>query len=352
MKIPKIIHQTWETTDIPPEFREYVASWKKFHPDWKYMLWTEEMRRGFIKKSFPWFLEHYDRYPKNMQRADAFRYFLLYEIGGLYVDLDFECLKSMDGLIGDSETCLLGLEPDLHCQIWKKEKIICNAWMASPPKHEFFKEVFQNLIKYADLDVLNSTGPFMLTKMYDSSQCNNIQLFSSKVLYPLTSLDLHNLQLGLTTKIIEKNLANAYAVHYFASTRSPAPADKYFTIGTKNLKPIFITLGLPISEYLRIFPKIGSGEADLHLLNSAQHWLEKVHSINRAKRIYLDPGFSRLWAELWFTVCFQSHHLGIISWKLFWQSPLSRTNRISLRQKLKFAFLSLTKSSKKSFRTD
>ena len=39
--------------------------------------------------------EIYDNYDVNIKRVDAVRYFYLYHFGGLYVDLDFECIKNI-----------------------------------------------------------------------------------------------------------------------------------------------------------------------------------------------------------------------------------------------------------------
>lgn len=47
--------------------------------------------RDFIAKEYPWFLETFDNYPHNIQRADAIRYFVLAHYGGTYIDLDDVC---------------------------------------------------------------------------------------------------------------------------------------------------------------------------------------------------------------------------------------------------------------------
>jgi len=39
-------------------------------------------------KEYPWFLETFDSYPYNIERADVIRYFALYHFGGIYLDLD------------------------------------------------------------------------------------------------------------------------------------------------------------------------------------------------------------------------------------------------------------------------
>jgi len=38
-----------------------------------------------IATKFPWFLDTYKSYPYGIQRADALRYFVLYEYGGVYI---------------------------------------------------------------------------------------------------------------------------------------------------------------------------------------------------------------------------------------------------------------------------
>src|SRR5947209_7161400 len=99
MAIPRIIHQTWKDEQIPVAFRDMVATWKQHHPQWEYRLWTDTANREFIQSHYPEFLTFYDLYPSHIQRVDAFRYLLLYTFGGVYVDLDFECLLPLEELL-------------------------------------------------------------------------------------------------------------------------------------------------------------------------------------------------------------------------------------------------------------
>jgi mannosyltransferase OCH1-like enzyme len=100
MTIPKIIHQTWKDENIPAIWEEGPKSIKRLNPDWSYILWTDKMCRNLIEDHYTWFLDIYDNYPNNIQRADAWRYFALYHIGGVYLDLDFEAVKPFDELFG------------------------------------------------------------------------------------------------------------------------------------------------------------------------------------------------------------------------------------------------------------
>lgn len=174
MPIPFILHQTWKTSEIPLEFRDYVASWKVRHPHWEYMLWTDEDNRALIEEHYSWFLPHYDSLPTKIQKVDAVRYFILHRFGGLYVDLDFECLRNFDELMQNFE-CFMGEEPKSHAlKVYNRNpaahggsSVICNALMASTVEHPLWPLVWSEMMirlsnpKYFK-DVLHTTGPAML----------------------------------------------------------------------------------------------------------------------------------------------------------------------------------------------
>jgi mannosyltransferase OCH1-like enzyme len=157
--IPRLIHQTAKTRDIPRKWREYQAKVQQLHPDWSYRLWTDEDNLAFVRTEFPEFLHTFQRLPKNIMRADVIRYLLLYKLGGLYLDLDYEMLKPFDLL---EHEVVLPWERDGAC--------VSNAFMAAAPGNRFFKMVIDDLAANPPLnagvaEVENSTGPKYLTKM-------------------------------------------------------------------------------------------------------------------------------------------------------------------------------------------
>ncbi len=88
----RIIHQQWRDEKIPVMFEKWRSKFFSIFPNHRYILWTDETQRDLIQTKFPWFLDTYDGYEFGIQRADASRYFILYEYGGLYADLDYEPL--------------------------------------------------------------------------------------------------------------------------------------------------------------------------------------------------------------------------------------------------------------------
>ena len=124
-------------------------------------------------------------------RVDAVRYFILHHHGGVYIDLDFECLQPMDKLLKDKEL-LLGIGPDAHLKnkaAIKRNfnKIIVNAWMASIPAHPFWPFLLWILTTNSHLKfTLDATGPYLLTravKLYKGE--NHISFVPPDILYPI-----------------------------------------------------------------------------------------------------------------------------------------------------------------------
>ncbi|KAJ6126325.1 hypothetical protein N7523_001937 [Penicillium sp. IBT 18751x] len=94
-RIPRILHQTAATNIVPDKWVESQASCKEAYGDFEYKLWTDESTRTFLSVHYPWFVDIWDNYAFPIQRADSLRYFVLYHYGGIYLDMDTWCNKSI-----------------------------------------------------------------------------------------------------------------------------------------------------------------------------------------------------------------------------------------------------------------
>jgi glycosyltransferase involved in cell wall biosynthesis len=192
-KIPALIHQTWKDSDVPPQWEAWADSWRRRHPGWGYRLWTDADNRAFLQEHYPWFLPVYDGYPEAIMRADAIRYFLLDHFGGLYVDMDFECLRPVDDIL-DGRELVLGCEPEAHTRLLLARqrgfaRIVGNAFIASRPGHPFWAHVHRQLVgSHKAASALDATGPFFLTRAVDSvPDPASITVLGPEVLYPEVS---------------------------------------------------------------------------------------------------------------------------------------------------------------------
>lgn len=226
MKIPKIVHQIYEDPAGPSDMLLTIAeSWKEKNTDWEYRFWGKKEMEDFLETYFPDFIPIYKSYPFNVQRWDAIRYLILYRIGGLYVDFDYECVESLDVLVCDS-TCCMGLEPTLNAKIHNKNLIVGNAFMASAPGHRYFeaiiKDMFENRTKvystHDALQIVETTGPFLTTRAYEQltdKEKETVTLLSADLVAPLTIEEARMLFNDETTPEIEAKIEKSYAIHYF-----------------------------------------------------------------------------------------------------------------------------------------
>lgn len=103
--IPKIIHYCWLSGDpIPSSMQQYMHTWKEKLVGYEFVLWDKSR---FDIHSVKWVEQAYEE-RKYAFAADYIRLYALYTMGGIYMDMDVEVVKSFDGLL--NYPYLLGAE--------------------------------------------------------------------------------------------------------------------------------------------------------------------------------------------------------------------------------------------------
>lgn len=223
MKIPLIIHQIYEGRNgekPTPLLEKFAKSWTKKNPDWKYQFWNYQLIDNFLGMHFPEYIPIYQSFKYDVQRWDFIRYLILYHYGGLYVDIDYECLEPIDNLLKKMD-CYLGVEPVNPFDA--STTLIGNAFLASVPKFDFWNYVIQKIIhhKYDINDnkkiyILKSTGPLMITDAYQAyNEKLKIELLPASLVTPLTLQEVREMLAGNFSKPLEEKIEKAYAIHYF-----------------------------------------------------------------------------------------------------------------------------------------
>ena len=224
---PQCIFQTWKNKTPPSNMAYWQNTWHMNHPGWTFDFWDDNENRKFIQTHYPWFLETYMSYDKEIKRADAVRYFYLYHFGGIYADMDFECLRNMEPLLKQysSYDIIFG---SIHSDGRAKQHILPNAIMISKPKCDFWLSVFKELqrsAKQSSYSVEEMTGPAMLKRAYDSYWFGSTRIIVLKpeVLYPISwithqSMRKEALQETSFTQLTNKmksQYPNSYAITYW-----------------------------------------------------------------------------------------------------------------------------------------
>lgn len=214
----KIIHQIWFGL-IPnkraakkqfEKLKKYRDSWVTNNPNWLYYCWNYENCEKLIKTYYPQHLEMYKKYPYLIQKCDAVRYFILDRYGGLYADMDYECIKSFDLVfekyIGDIYLVETPnkLGSDIH---------ISNSLMYSKTSNNiFWKKLFIELEKNQKapiyygrhLTIMFTTGPAILNKVFNKYKLTlRLDYFPYRYFHPA----------GLTDNISINDRQELYAMH-------------------------------------------------------------------------------------------------------------------------------------------
>lgn len=204
---------------MPSRWGKWVNSWRRHHPGWYYRLWTDTDSRSFLVEHYPWFLPIYDGYPDPVMRSDAIRYFLLDHFGGVYVDLDVECLRPVGELLTGRQL-VLGCEPSPHAGLPLArqrglDRIVGNAFIASRPGHPFWAHAHRELVRTHRLpNALDVSGPYFLTQaLTNAPEADSITVVGSELLYPKVSP--YAAQLFAPQEV---DLDRAYAVHHGAGS--------------------------------------------------------------------------------------------------------------------------------------
>jgi mannosyltransferase OCH1-like enzyme len=146
--IPRWIHFCWPGDDpIPEVWLDYKARWEALHPSWPVRVWREP-DDSTISKAFA-------RQANYAARSDILRAWVLWQVGGLYVDWDLEPLAAVDDLLtGDMVIATASNQP-------------LNAFWASIPKHPALGRLLERFarleaVELASYAVINATGSLAL----------------------------------------------------------------------------------------------------------------------------------------------------------------------------------------------
>ncbi|KAG5745192.1 hypothetical protein H9Q72_001907 [Fusarium xylarioides] len=167
--IPRIFHQTSANETIPEAWKDLVKSCRETYSEFEYKHWTDAKARDFISEEYPWFIDTWDTFPFNIQRADAIRYFVLHHYGGIYLDMDTLCNATIP---------LHQIEADgsKHHAVFKSTTPtgVSNDMMITSAHHPAFTKALSRIQLYNDITrpwahilphvaVMVSAGPLFLT---------------------------------------------------------------------------------------------------------------------------------------------------------------------------------------------
>ena len=206
--IPKVIHYCWFGHNQKPDsFSKYLASWKKYCPDYEIIEWNEEnfdiTINDYVKEAYA--------AKKWAFVTDYARLWIIYNHGGIYLDTDVEVIKSFDELLCND--AFFGFE----------DEFIATGLGFGAVK---WNTVVELMIKdYAGKHFLLSDGK------YDTTTCPVRNTNSIKHLFPTNYDQMKSFKiqgavlfppeyfcpLNPGTGILQKT-SNTYSIHHYTAT--------------------------------------------------------------------------------------------------------------------------------------
>jgi len=183
MQIPKLIHQCWFGDEpIPVQFQAWAAKWRELHPDWDYHLWTHETARPMLKNLG----RVYDKVSLPVSKADLTRLELVYQLGGVYADMDVEPIKPIDGLLGEFEAfATFEPKPPEVDDPWNMNQAIFGA----VPRHKAIKDA---MIALANGLAIDERVLWCVRSFTDAMKRHaTVTLFPRATFHPYTYQEIH-----------------------------------------------------------------------------------------------------------------------------------------------------------------
>jgi mannosyltransferase OCH1-like enzyme len=204
-QVPKVIHQIWiGGKPIPAECGRWMASWK-MNKGWKIIVWDDKRVDNDNLSLSPTYWTSNFGY-----RGDELRYAILQKYGGVYCDVDMECLKPIEPLIMN-RTFVCAYEGNPH-----DPSRVGTAFLATAPHHPLLRHLTAGLsdsYRRHGEDAVEASGPAYLSRALKKFPA--VQPLGREVLYPYWWSERqkfrkwHNL-----TKVF----SSAYTAHHWMGT--------------------------------------------------------------------------------------------------------------------------------------
>ena len=147
--IPKTIYQTWKTQSLPEKVSKIHKKSKKLNKDYNHIIYTDEQMNDYINSNVDkeianvyWKMKHI------VAKADIWRYSILFNEGGIYVDIDSSITGSLDSLIKNEDNAIVSAETNRNlfvqwALVFEKKHIILENTL-----NNILRDVYEERNKY------------------------------------------------------------------------------------------------------------------------------------------------------------------------------------------------------------
>lgn len=191
MSIPQIIFSTWKSKTDLGNFTEYVNSVKNKNKDFKYIIYDDYDCDLFVKNYYPQYYKYYKKLELPVQKADLWRYLIIYHYGGWYSDMDIYAYSGFSSIkIPEISDDLLIVEQEFPAPLKYRQVQYAQYWFAATPKHPVLWKIIQRVIYNIQSEIytkemenytLYLTGPVPFTQSILEHSKENVYILEPNI---------------------------------------------------------------------------------------------------------------------------------------------------------------------------
>ena len=170
-KNKKLWHPYWEKCH---------NTWKEHFPESEYqhVFWDDAKIDEFIENEFPDYITYYYSLPFHIMQLDFARYCIIYKYGGIYVDMDYYCLKNFYSELNKNIFFVESSYPKEIIQnslfgSVKNNKHILNIINESKKIYYYYEIINDSYDKNFNDYVLTLSGPILISNYYKNLSDKN-----------------------------------------------------------------------------------------------------------------------------------------------------------------------------------
>ena len=213
--IPKVIHYCWfGKGKLPDRYREWMKSWKKYCPDYEIIEWNESNYDVYKNK----YIGDAYRARKWAFVSDYARLDVIYEHGGIYLDVDVELLKNLDELLYAKG--FIGFELFNCVDTGLGFGAVRNLPVIGEMRDIYNSMTFLDFVDEADYKKKRRSGQMKLCTDYQTDVLKRHGLVSdSFVFQQIADLQVYPVPV-LCGMVHSKNVltSNTYSIHHYAAS--------------------------------------------------------------------------------------------------------------------------------------
>ena len=160
-----------------------MQTWKDKHPDFEYILWNES---ELAKREMKFVCQkQIEAMGEINGKADIFRWEILYQMGGYFVDADSFCIEPFDSWF-EGKTAFACYENENT-----RKDLIATVAMGFVPGHPMCRDIIQWMSQTEEAQQLIQTtrawysvGPGLITRMLDTGKYTDVTIYPSHYFVP------------------------------------------------------------------------------------------------------------------------------------------------------------------------